>query len=58
MSAEDVKEAVRQYAEEHLPGWRTAGVMILVGPVGEDEQERLLVRPATPTPPPSDSPSP
>lgn len=43
MSAEELKVAVRQYADENQPGWRSAAVLILVGPFGDDQTERLLV---------------
>lgn len=49
VTAEDVKEVIRRYADEHFPGWRSAGVSIRLGEVGtDDEGEYLLVRPIPP----------
>lgn len=47
MSAEELKDAVRTYADEHHPGWRAAGVAVRVGEIGDDDEqgEYLLVRP-------------
>lgn len=49
-TAEDVKEVVRRYCNEHFPGWRATGVAIRIGEIGEDDYERLLVLPATDAP--------
>lgn len=45
MTAEELKAAVREYADEHLPGWKGASVMILVDSPAECDTETLIVRP-------------
>lgn len=45
MTAEELKEKVRQYADEHLPGWQCAGVTFRVGPLIDSRNELLLVLP-------------
>lgn len=50
ITAEEVKELVRRYAEqEHPKAWFKAAVLILFGEAGEEEPERLVIRP-TPDP--------
>lgn len=57
MSAEQIKAAVREYANETRPGgWRIASVTVVFG--GPDEYERLVVTPESsdpepPAPPPT-----
>ena len=55
LTAEEVKELVRRYADQEFPGWRVAGAFVAVGAFGEDDRETLLVSPITPsaTPDPS-----
>lgn len=48
MSAEELKNYVRQYAEEHLPGWACAGVSIRLGEIGSHVTETLVVLPVFP----------
>lgn len=59
MTAEDVKAAVREYADAEFPaGWTCASVM--VRPVGVGDAQTLLVLPTPPRPSSeqsSDSPS-
>lgn len=45
VTAEDVKEIVRRYAEDNLPGWACAGVSFRVGPIPDAQSESLLVMP-------------
>ena len=48
MSAEELKTAVREYANENFPGWRSASITIIVGEIGNDDDwERLLVAPTS-----------
>lgn len=48
MNAEELKAAVRAYADKHTPGWRSVAVDIRIGERGEfEEHERLLVFPVT-----------
>lgn len=61
MTAEELKNHVREYAAEHFPGWEVGSVMIRGKTV--DEFERLLVlptssvaEPASPPPAPSQEP--
>lgn len=54
VTAEDVKEVVRRYAEQNCPGWQCAGVSIRVGPLAENKEESLLILP----PPEAFSPPP
>jgi hypothetical protein len=56
-TAEDVKDVVRRYCEENLPGWACAAVSVMVGEPGEDETERLLVLATTPLDQPVPAPS-
>lgn len=46
MSAEELKEAVQQYADENVPGWTYAGVVFNVGPLVGGKDKNLLVVPA------------
>lgn len=55
MSAEDVKETVRKYCDEHAPGWECADVSIRVGELREAKNEILLVLPTPPSPLPPPS---
>ncbi len=48
MSAEELKDNVRKYADEHLPGWEVAGVSFRVGPIVANAEEMLLVTPTRP----------
>lgn len=43
MNAEELKSAVADYADEHLPGWEVASVNVRVGRLGENPPEVLLV---------------
>lgn len=45
MTAEELKTAVRAYADEHLPGWGCIGVSIRLGSVGSHVTETLIVLP-------------
>lgn len=45
MSAEELKAAVRRYADEHFGGWTYAAVTVRVGDVGDRTTETLLVLP-------------
>lgn len=49
MSAEELKDAVRTYADEHLPGWESASVPIRIGSLLDGKEERLYVAPIRPT---------
>lgn len=60
MTAEELKGYVRQYADEHAPGWTSAGVLFHVGEVTSGLTEKLLVLPgptpqSPPPPPPASS---
>jgi hypothetical protein len=60
VTAEELKEMVRKYADEHCPGWTSAGVVIQVGEFEADGsgQERLHVSPPRPAArPPRPSPA-
>lgn len=48
VTAEDVKEVVRRYAEDNLPGWACAGVSFRLGDVGASITETLVVLPCEP----------
>jgi hypothetical protein len=50
MSAQELKDCVRQYAQENLPGWECAGVVIRVGRGPDAEAERLVVLPTSDEP--------
>jgi len=58
MTTDELKEAVREYADGEHPGWDVAGVTISRG-VGR-EPETLIINPQTPRPDaarlPSESP--
>lgn len=56
MSAEELKEAVRQYAEEHFPSWKACRVTIRTGGVFENDDETLLLLAAGPSHPPPREP--
>ena len=43
MTAEELKVAVRAYADEHLPGWACAGVLFRIGELGAHVSEELCV---------------
>jgi hypothetical protein len=43
MSAEELKTAARQYADEHLPGWAVVGISFRMGDVGAHVTETLVV---------------
>ena len=43
MSAEELKAAIREYADEHLPGWRVASLSIRIGGVLDNPDEQLVV---------------
>lgn len=45
MSAEELKAKVREYADEHLPGWACAGVSFRLGEIGASVTETLVVLP-------------
>ena len=47
-TAEDVKEVIRRYAEQNLPGRACAGVTIRVGDGPDLDVEELLVLPTPP----------
>lgn len=57
MSAEELKAKVREYVEEHLPGWACASVSVRVGEIGSHITETLIVLPKAlseaPTSPPA-----
>lgn len=46
MTAEELKKAVAAYANEHLPGWKCAGVSFRIGEIEEAQNEMLLILPA------------
>lgn len=48
MTAEELKEAVRRYADEHHPDWRVAAVSIRIGALVEYPDELLVIKPADP----------
>ncbi len=43
MTAEELKDCVRHYAEEHLPGWACAAVSFRIGEIGAHVTESLVV---------------
>jgi hypothetical protein len=45
VTAEDVKEVVRRYADQNVPGWECGGVSLRVGPVAACCEETILVMP-------------
>lgn len=50
MTAHELKEAVREYANDNLPGWECAGVVIRMGRGPESDSERLVVLPTSDEP--------
>lgn len=50
MTAHELKEAVREYANDNLPGWECAGVVIRLGRGSDSESERLVVLPTSDEP--------
>lgn len=54
ITAEDVKDIVRRYADQDFPGWACASVAIRVGGLTDGVEEVLLVLPLANRPTPSD----
>lgn len=48
MNAEELKDAVRKYADEHHRGWQLAAVSVRIGKLGEHPDELLVVKPSDP----------
>lgn len=55
MTAEELKECVRNYADENLPGWACAGVSFRIGDIGASITETLVVSNSDPISGPSTS---